>query len=144
MNTGHDGSMGTIHANHPSDACIRLEMLCLLSDTKIPADLIRRMIAGALHIIVQCHRYSDGKRRISEISELVGVSAKGEYETKKIFEWVQKSKDDQGQLIGEMVPCQYLPSFFSEIVVNKLPLTAKQFSAPDWIKQLHATKKIAS
>ena len=73
MNTGHDGSMGTVHANNPLDACTRLETLCLSGDTKIPPDSIRKMIASAVDIVVQCKRYHDGGRRVSHISEIVSI-----------------------------------------------------------------------
>lgn len=138
MNTGHDGSMGTVHANSPVDACTRLETLCLMGDTKIPPDAIRKMIGSAMHIIVQCSRYHDGGRRISHISEILGIDKDGRYIAKDIFRWVQTGKDpESGRYQGEMVACNYVPSFFNEIVVNKLPFPKKNFLAPDWyIKML--------
>jgi pilus assembly protein CpaF len=134
MNTGHDGSMGTVHANTPKDACTRLETLCLMGDTKIPGDAIRLMIGSALHIVVQCARYHDGGRRTSHISEVLGVDQHGRYITKDIYRWVQTGKDPQTEkFIGEMVPCGYVPSFFDEIIVNKLPFPKSKFIAPDWL-----------
>ncbi|EQC44278.1 CpaF family protein [Bacteriovorax sp. Seq25_V] len=136
MNTGHDGSMGTVHANTPLDACTRLETLCLMGDTKIPPDAIRKMVGSALQIIVQCNRYHDGGRRTSAISEVLGVDEKGQYIVRDIFKWVQKGKDPEtGKYIGEMVPCNYVPTFFEDIVVNKLPFPKNNFLAPDWAKE---------
>jgi pilus assembly protein CpaF len=135
MNTGHDGSMGTVHANNPKDACIRLETLCLMSDTKVPPDLIKKMIASALHIVVQCQRFSDGSRRVSHISEVVGVDHHGNYIIRDIYRWVQRSKDEKGKLIGEMIPCGHLPSFFEDIIVNKIPFPRSHFHPPDWYTQ---------
>lgn len=133
MNTGHDGSMGTVHANNPTEACVRLETLALIGDTRIPPDAIRTMIGSAMQIIVQCARYLDGARRVSHISEIIGVDDHGRYLSKDIFRWMQTGKDPQtGRMIGEMVPCHYVPSFFDEIVVNKLPFPKTQFQAPDW------------
>ncbi len=137
MNTGHDGSMGTVHANSPADACLRLETLCLSGDTKIPPDAIKKMIGSALKIVVQVNRYPDGGRRTSHVSEVLGVDQFGRYITRDIFRWVQKEVDAKtGKLIGELVPCNYVPSFFEEIVVNKLPFPKKDFAVPEWVQQI--------
>jgi len=142
MNTGHDGSMGTVHANNPVDACTRLETLCLMGDTKIPPDAVRKMVASAMQIIVQCSRYHDGGRRTSHISEIIGIDADGNYISKDIFRWVQTGKDPEtGIYEGEMVPCNYVPTFFEDIVVNKLPFPKNHFLAPDWF---HEMKKKAA
>lgn len=136
MNTGHDGSMGTVHANNPVDACTRLETLCLMGDTKIPPDAVRKMVGSAMQIIVQCSRFHDGGRRTSHISEILGLDSKGNYISRDIFRWVQTGKDPEtGKYIGEMVPCNYVPSFFEDIVVNKLPFPKSNFLAPDWYNQ---------
>ncbi len=144
MGTGHDGSMGTVHANTPNDGCTRLETLCLMGETRIPPDAIRKMVGSALHLIVQCNRYSDGGRRTSHISEVLGVDANGRYVTKDIFRWVQRGKDpDSGKFIGEMVPTGYVPTFFDEIIVNKLPFPKSKFMPPDWAIPLLKGKKAA-
>jgi pilus assembly protein CpaF len=132
MNTGHSGSMGTLHANNPYDACIRLELLCMLGQTQIPYELLRKMIAGAVQIIVQCHRYSDGKRRLSHISEVTGIDQRGDYAVKDIYKWIQKGRLEDGQLDGEMIPCGYLPSFFEDIAVNRIPFPREHFEIPAW------------
>jgi pilus assembly protein CpaF len=136
MNTGHDGSMGTVHANTPLDTCIRLETLCLMGDTKIPPDAIKKMIGSAVHIIVQCNRYADGGRRVSNITEILGVDQFGRYITRDIYKWAQKSKDEKtGKFKGEVIPCNYVPSFFEDIIVNKLPFPKSKFVGPDWVKK---------
>ncbi len=137
MNTGHDGSMGTVHANNPVDACTRLETLCLMGDIKIPPDAIRKMVASAMQIIVQCSRYHDGGRRTSHISEILGIDKNGNYISRDIFKWVQTGKDPEtGKYIGEMIPCGYVPTFFEDIVVNKLPFPKSQFICPEWYNDL--------
>jgi pilus assembly protein CpaF len=136
MNTGHDGSMGTVHANNPVDACTRLETLCLMGDTKIPPDAVRKMVASAMQLVVQVTRMHDGGRRTSHISEILGIDKNGNYICRDIFKWVQTGKDaETGKYIGEMVACNYLPSFFEEIIVNKLPFPKSNFLAPDWYNQ---------
>lgn len=132
MNTGHSGSMGTVHSNTPLDACTRLETLCLMGDTKIPPDAVRKMVASAMQVIVQCNRYHDGGRRTSHISEILGLDQHGNYICRDIFRWVQKGKDENGKYIGEMVACNYIPSFFEEIVVHKLPFPKSKFIMPEW------------
>jgi pilus assembly protein CpaF len=133
MGTGHEGSMGTVHANTPIDACTRLETLCLMGETRIPPDAIRKMVASSLQLIVQCSRYHDGGRRTSHISEVLGVDEHGRYITKDIFRWIQTGKDpDTGKFIGEMVPCGYIPTWFEEFVSNKLPFPKSKFKPEDW------------
>lgn len=134
MGTGHDGSMGTVHANSPIDACTRLETLCLMGETRIPPDAIRKMVGSALQLIVQCSRYHDGGRRTSHISEVLGVDEHGRYVVKDIFRWVQTGKDPEtGKFIGEMVPTGYIPTFFEEFVANKLPFPKTNFKPPEWM-----------
>ena len=136
MNTGHDGSMGTVHANNPVDACTRLETLCLMGDTKIPPDAVRKMVASAMQLVVQCSRYHDGGRRTSHISEILGIDKNGNYICRDIFKWVQTGKDPEtGKYLGEMVACNYVPSFFEDIIVNKLPFPKSNFLAPEWYNQ---------
>mgnify|MGYP003665481346 CR=1 FL=1 len=142
MNTGHDGSMGTVHANNPLDACTRLETLCLMGDTKIPPDAVKKMVASAMQIIVQCNRYHDGGRRTSAISEVLGLDEFGNYITRDIFKWVQTGKDPEtGKYLGEMIPCNYVPTFFEDIVINKLPFPKSNFISPDWFHEMK--KKVA-
>lgn len=136
MNTGHDGSMGTVHANNPVDACTRLETLCLMGDTKIPPDAVRKMVGSAMQIIVQCSRFHDGGRRTSHISEITGIDKSGNYISRDIFKWIQTGKDPEtGKYLGEMVPCNYVPTFFEDIIVNKLPFPKGNFLAPEWYNQ---------
>jgi pilus assembly protein CpaF len=133
MNTGHDGSMGTVHANNPVDACTRLETLCLMGDTKIPPDAVRKMVGSAMQLVVQCSRYHDGGRRTSHISEILGLDVHGNYISRDIFRWIQTGKDEAtGKYIGEMVPCNYVPTFFEDIIVNKLPFPKTNFIPPEW------------
>jgi pilus assembly protein CpaF len=132
MSTGHEGLMGTVHANSPSDACTRLETLCLMGETKIPPDAIRTMVGSALQLIVQCSRYHDGGRRTSHISEVLGVNEHGRYIVRDIFRWVQTGKDESGKYIGEMVPTGYVPTFFEEFIANKLPFPKTNFKPPEW------------
>ena len=146
MGTGHDGSMGTVHANAPEEACTRMETLCLMGETKIPADAIRKMVGASIDLIVQCSRYSDGGRRTSHISEVLGVDQYGRYIVRDIFRWVQTGRDPETKKItGEMVPCGYVPSFFDKFVSNRLDIKKSMFRPPEWaVPQLISEKKKAA
>ena len=146
MGTGHDGSMGTVHANSPNDACTRMETLCMMGETKIPADAVRKMVGSAIDLIVQCNRYHDGGRRTSHISEVLGVDQFGRYITRDIFRWVQTGKDPETKkMIGEMVPCGYVPTFYDRFVSNNLDIKKSMFKPPEWaVPQLLAERKKAA
>lgn len=132
MSTGHDGSMGTVHANSPDGACTRIETLCLMGETKVPAATIKKMVGDTIQLIVQCSRYHDGGRRTSHISEVLGIDVNGRYVVRDIFRWVQTGKEADGKLIGEMVPTGYIPSFFEDFIANKLPFPKTNFKPPEW------------
>ena len=130
MNTGHGGSMGTTHANTPMDALVRLETLAMMGDTTIPLAALRRQIAGAVHLVIQARRYHDGSRKLSHISEVMGVDEHGRYETQDIFKFVQTGIEPDGKILGEMQPCGNLPTFFEEIAVNGHHFEKNKFLKP--------------
>ncbi|MBN22409.1 MAG: pilus assembly protein [Bdellovibrionaceae bacterium] len=133
MNTGHGGSMGTTHANTPVDALVRLETLAMIGGTQVPVAAIRRQIASAIHLVVQIKRMNDGSRKVVQISEVMPeVDEFGKYQVKAIFEFVQKGRNEAGEVVGEMVPTGYLPSFFREIQLNRIPFPKEKFEPPSW------------
>jgi pilus assembly protein CpaF len=103
MNTGHDGSMSTIHANRATDALLRLENMITMSDAGVPGKVIRAQIAGGVDLVVQIERMRDGVRRIQEIIEIVGLEG-DEIKTQTLFEFAYEDEDKEGHLIGEFVP----------------------------------------
>ncbi len=130
MNTGHGGSMGTTHANTPMDALVRLETLAMMGDTTIPISALRRQIAGAVHLVVQAKRMHDGSRKLSHISEVLGVDEHGNYKVQDLFKFMQKGKTADGKILGEMEPCGVLPTFMQEIEVNGHHLPRSIFAKP--------------
>lgn len=102
MNTGHDGSMSTIHANRAKDALLRLENMITMSDSGVPGKVIMAQIAGGVDMIVQVERMRDGVRRIQEIIEIVGLE-NDEIKTQTLFQFDYESEDKEGGLIGEYV-----------------------------------------
>lgn len=142
MNTGHGGSMGTVHANTPYDGLIRLETLAMMGDTQVPVQAIRRQIAAAIHIVVQIKRMNDGSRRITYISEVLPeVDEHGKYQIHDIYRFIQRGMSPDGKIIGELIPVGNLPTFMEEIEVNRLPFTRDKFNPPDWYKQKEGPKK---
>lgn len=121
MNTGHSGSMGTVHSNSPKECLTRLETLCLMNETEVPVSAIRAQVASAIHIVVQLSRLSDGSRRTTHISECYGMDLHGNYLSRDIFIFEQQGKTREGKIIGELLPTGNLPSFMREIEVNQLP-----------------------
>ena len=99
MNTGHDGSMGTLHANTPREALSRLESMITMGGFSLPAKTIREMITGAVDIIVQASRLRDGSRRITHITEVLGME--GDVVTlQNIIVYDITGEDANGKLIG--------------------------------------------
>ena len=105
MNTGHDGSLTTVHANSPADALTRLETMTLMAGTELPSRAIREQIASAIHIVVQQARLRDGTRRIIAISEVRGFDGE-RVELADIFQFRQQGVDDQGMVIGQFEAVQ--------------------------------------
>ena len=100
MNTGHDGSMCTLHANSPREALGRMENMILMGDIKIPKEAISRQIAESVDLIVQVKRLRDGSRRVTNITEVIGME--GEViVTQELFKFEYQSEDADGRIIGE-------------------------------------------
>jgi pilus assembly protein CpaF len=117
MNTGHDGSLTTTHANSPREALARLETLVLMSGLELPIRAIREQIAGAVHILVQQSRLSDGSRKVTAISEVVGVNDDGEIEIVPIFRFVRSGTGAHGKVLGEFCATGFLPTFLDQFEV---------------------------
>jgi pilus assembly protein CpaF len=99
MNTGHDGSMTTTHANSPRDAFSRLETMVMMASQNIPDRVIRQMLASAVNIVVQCARLNDGTRKIVSISEVLGVEG-DKLEMQEIFAFERTGVSARGQVLG--------------------------------------------
>jgi pilus assembly protein CpaF len=121
MNTGHDGSLTTTHANSPSEAISRLETLVLMAGLELPVRAIREQIASSVHIIVQQSRLSDGSRKITAISEVIGIDSQtSEIEMRPIFEFIRTGTGAKGKVEGEFRATGYLPSFLPTFIVMGL------------------------
>jgi pilus assembly protein CpaF len=120
MNTGHEGSLTTTHANSPREAVARIETLCLMAGLDLPVRAIRQQIASSVHLIVQQTRFSDGARRVTKISEVTGLSDEGDVDLRDIFEFKVKRTGAEGRIEGEFLPTGYLPSFLDQFIARGL------------------------
>ena len=114
MNTGHTGSLTTMHANSPVDALNRLETMILMAGMEIPIPAIREYIEKAIHLVVNVERLADGKRKVTSICEVVGFD-KDDIKLKEIFAFKQKGITDNGEVIGEFVLHKYTPKVYEQI-----------------------------
>ena len=109
MNTGHDGSMATIHANTPKDCLLRIENLVAMSSVQVQAASLRYQIASAVNLIVQIQRMRDGSRRVTQIEEICGVEGE-QIETQTLFSYQVKGMGADGKLIGQFVAHDVKPN----------------------------------
>jgi pilus assembly protein CpaF len=128
MNTGHDGSLTTLHANTPRDACTRLETMCMYTGIDLPEKTIRQQISSAVHLIIQASRLSDGSRRVTYISEITGME--GNIITMQdIFKWEQYGLDENGRVIGCHVSTGVRPKFSDKCKAKGIKLPTEIFDA---------------
>ena len=114
MNTGHDGSLTTIHANTPRDCLTRLETLVLMAGLELPAAAIRAQVSSAIHLIVQIARFSDGTRKLTHITEVTGIE-QGAITLSDIFLFKQTGVDANGKVQGNFTATGVIPSFIDEV-----------------------------
>jgi pilus assembly protein CpaF len=126
MNTGHDGSLTTLHANTPRDALSRLETMVLMSGMDLPIKAIREQVASAVNIIVQQTRFADGSRKVTYISEVSGME--GEIITlQDIFYFKQEGFTDEGKVRGRFVPTGFVPRFYDDLQRRGIPVNMNIF-----------------
>ena len=114
MNTGHEGSITTLHANSPEDAINRLETMMLMNDMELPVSAIRSYIEKAINIVIQVDRLSDGKRKVSSISEVVGLKD-DKVKLKEIFAFRENGISDEGNVRGEFMVYKYTPKVYDRM-----------------------------
>jgi pilus assembly protein CpaF len=124
MNTGHDGSLTTIHANSPRDALSRLETLVLTAGVDLPLRAIREQIASAFDLVVQVSRLVDGSRRVTHVTEVVGLESEV-ITLQDIFHTPKPTGDASQQLLGPLAPTGVQPGFLSKLAANGVALRAR-------------------
>ncbi len=127
MNTGHDGSMTTIHANSTHDVLARLDSMILMSGIELPLRSIREMIAAAVDIIVHTARLSDGSRRVMQITEIAGMLDETHIGLHDVFAFKQTGLDENKKVLGNYLPTGYIPTFAEDIRLRGIPLPDELF-----------------
>jgi pilus assembly protein CpaF len=121
MNTGHDGSLSTIHANSARDALARLETMVLMAGLDLPERAIKEQVASAVHVVIQLTRFSDGSRKVVNISEITGMEG-NTVVMQDIYVYKRKGIAADGRVIGEFVPTGVRPRFIEKFKVSGIDL----------------------
>ncbi|MGA9565990.1 MAG: CpaF family protein [Candidatus Korobacteraceae bacterium] len=124
MNTGHDGSVTTIHANTPRDALARIETMVLMANVSLPEKALRAQIASAIHVIVQVARMSDGTRRVTHVTEITGTTG-DVVSMQDIFLFEKRGVAESGKVMGRFYSTGIVPKFAEKLKDAGLPLTAQ-------------------
>jgi pilus assembly protein CpaF len=128
MNTGHSGSITTLHANSPRDAISRMETMALMSGIELPVIAIRRQIASAINLVVHMSRLQDGTRKTTQITEIVGME--GDIVTQMdIFKFIQSGISQDGKVVGDLRPTGIRPQFTPKLEVAGFKLGGEIFGA---------------
>ena len=130
MNTGHDGSMTTLHANSTRDALTRMSSMVLLSGIELPVRAINEMISSAIDLIVHINRYSDGTRKITGITEVAGLDKEFQLKLADVFVYRQKGVDQNGKILGDFEATGYIPECFDDLVSRGMDLKKEMFQKP--------------
>lgn len=140
MNTGHDGSMTTVHANNPREAISRLETLCMMAGMELPARAIREQIASAVNLIVQISRLSDGSRKILSITEVVGMQ--GDAVTlQEIFRFKEEGFDKNRKIIGQFQAMGMIPTFIEKFEQRGVKIPRNLFTTNSTADQKSSARK---
>ncbi|TBR20245.1 CpaF family protein [bacterium] len=129
MNTGHDGSLTTVHANSTQDVLSRLDSMILMSGIELPIRAIREMVVSAVDLIIHTNRLSDGTRKIVQISELTGMKNETQIATNDIFVFKQSGIDSNGHVLGEFKSTGIMPTFYEEMKVRGIILPESIFKS---------------
>lgn len=126
MNTGHDGSLTTIHANNPRDGIGRLEVMVGMANANMGVRAIRQQIASAVDVFVQVSRMSDGSRRITHITECVGMEGE-QVTTQDVFNFIRTGLSEDGRVLGRFQPTGVRPRFYERLAASGIRLPASVF-----------------
>ena len=126
MNTGHDGSLTTIHANAPRDALARLETMVAMAGFQLPARAVKEQVASAINIVVQVARHSDGTRRLTSVCEIVGME-EDVITMQEIFHFEKVGVDEQGKVVGRFRPTGIRPRFADRLRISGILLPLDMF-----------------
>ena len=126
MNTGHDGSLTTIHANSPRDAIARMETMALMSNLNLPEIAVRRQIASAVTIVLQVSRFSDGTRRVTHLTEITGME-QDTVSMQDVFVFEKQGVAPDGRVLGAFTATGIRPKFAEKLKASGIPVPASYF-----------------
>lgn len=126
MNTGHDGSLTTVHANSPRDLISRLEVMVMMAGMDLPEKAILEQIASAVHVVVQQSRFSDGTRKITHVTEITGMES-GVVQMQDIFLFKQRGLDGEGKVVGSFKATGRVPEFYEDLKQRGLDVDLSLF-----------------
>lgn len=130
MNTGHDGSLTTIHANTPRDSLSRLETMVMMSGMELPSKAIREQVASAINLIVQVGRFTDGSRKITKITEIVGMES-DTITLQDLFVFRHDGFDERGGVVGKHIPTGIVPSYMEKLRAHGENLSTTIFKSSE-------------
>jgi len=127
MNTGHDGSMTTLHANSTRDVLTRMHSMILLSGIELPVRAINEMVASAIDMVVHINRFVDGTRKLTGITEVIGLDEDFQLKLADVFIFKQSGIDRDGRVLGEYQPTGYIPKCYEEFETRGLAVKKEMF-----------------
>ena len=130
MNTGHDGSLTTVHANTPRDAVARIETMVMMAGMDLPITAIREQIQSAVHLMIQQSRFHDGTRKVTHITEVTGME-NGLIQLQDIFRYKQEGMSADGKILGRYVATGAIPEFYEDLRRHGVELDLGIFAKPE-------------
>jgi pilus assembly protein CpaF len=131
MNTGHEGSLTTVHANTPRDVISRLETMVLMSGMELPMRAIREQIGAAIHLVIHISRFSDGSRKVAKVTEVCGMEGDS-ITMQDIFIYNQQGVDAQGKVKGRFEPTGSVPTYVEEMAARGIQMNHRIFDPEAW------------
>jgi pilus assembly protein CpaF len=134
MNTGHDGSMTTVHANSPRDAFSRLETMVMMASAHVPDKVIRQQLASAINIVVHCSRLSDGARRVTGIGEVLGIED-GQVDMRDVYVFERSGIGPRGKVLGKFKGCGVKPHSLERLKAYGIHISPSIFNEEHEVKE---------
>ena len=126
MNTGHDGSLTTVHANSPRDAIARLETMAMMANLNLPEKAVRRQIASAVSLVIQIARFNDGTRRVTHLTEITGMED-DIVSMQDVFVFEKQGVGPDGRVLGTFTPTGIRPKFAEKLKASGIAVPASMF-----------------
>jgi pilus assembly protein CpaF len=126
MNTGHDGSLTTVHANSPRDAIARMETMAMMANLNLPEKAVRRQIASAVALVIQIARFNDGARRVTHLTEITGMED-DVISMQDVFVFEKHGVGQDGKVLGTFSPTGIRPKFAEKLKASGISVPASMF-----------------